>query len=61
MEKVREKRQLLRVILPNVLPGENSKEVIETKKFVQNLMGRKPEQRLAFIQENASEVRAMDV
>ncbi len=56
-----QKRQLLKVILPNVLPGANSTKVMETKTFVQNLMGRKPEQRLAFIQENASEVRAMDV
>ena len=56
-----QKRQLLRVILPNVLPGANSTKVMETKTFVQNLMGRKPEQRLAFIQANASEVRAMDV
>ena len=54
------KRQILKVIVPNVLAGANSKEVIETKTFVQNLMGRKPEQRLAFIQKNAAEVRAMD-
>ena len=55
------KRQILKVIVPNVLAGANSKEVIETKTFVQNLMGRKPEKRLAFIQKNAAEVRAMDV
>jgi len=48
-------RILLRVDLPKDL------EMHEVSKFVDNLMGRKPEMRLAFIQENAHFVKDLDV
>ena len=48
------KRTLLRVTV-----GENERR--KTDKFVENLMGRKPENRLSFIQENAADVAALDI
>jgi len=49
------KRVLLRVDLPKDLEGH------QVSTFVDNLMGRKPEMRLAFIQENAHFVKDLDV
>lgn len=48
------KRTLLRVVF-----ADNERR--KTDKFVENLMGRKPENRLAFIQEHAADVAALDV
>jgi topoisomerase-4 subunit B len=47
-------RQLLRVVVP-----DDAREVTDER--VEQLMGRRPELRLAFIQENASEVGELDV
>jgi len=55
------KRTLLRVMLPN---GEGHGETNgkrDTERLVEQLMGRKPELRLAFIQENAKFVKEIDV
>jgi topoisomerase IV subunit B len=53
------KRVLLRV---EVADGkDDAKEIKRTAKLVESLMGRKPELRLAFIQENAKFVRDLDV
>ena len=52
------KRTMLRVVLPD--PGEP--EALETRSLVEKLMGRKPEMRFRFIQENARFAReAIDV
>ena len=48
------KRTLLRVVV-----GENERQ--KTDKFVESLMGRKPENRLSFIQENAAGAAALDI
>ena len=48
------KRTLLRVVV-----AENDRR--GTDKFVENLMGRKPENRLAFIQEHAADAAVLDV
>ena len=48
------KRTLLRVVV-----GENERR--KTDKFVESLMGRKPENRLSFIQENAAGAAALDI
>jgi topoisomerase-4 subunit B len=48
------KRTLLRVVV-----GENGRR--KTDKFVESLMGRKPENRLSFIQENAAGAAALDI
>jgi topoisomerase-4 subunit B len=48
------KRTLLRVVVGDA-------ERRKTDKFVENLMGRKPENRLSFIQEHAAEVAQLDV
>ncbi len=53
------KRILLRVEIPN--PKEDAKESKRTAKLVESLMGRKPELRLAYIQENAKFARDLDV
>ncbi len=37
------------------------REAMRTAKLVEDLMGRKPEKRFAFIQENAQFVRDLDV
>ena len=50
------KRTLLRVVLP-----ENAKEQKSTSKLVEQLMGRKPELRFKYIQENASFVKNLDI
>ena len=51
------KRTLLRVILPE----QKDRNYKKTAKLVESLMGRKPELRFAYIQENASFVRDLDV
>ena len=48
-----EKRTLLRVTVPDSINA--SKEAKQTATLVEDLMGRKPERRLAFIQKNARE------
>ncbi len=48
------KRTLLRIVVE-----ENERR--KTDKFVESLMGRKPENRLSFIQENAADVAALDI
>jgi len=53
------KRVLLRVEIPN--NKDDTKEFKKTAKLVESLMGRKPELRLAYIQENAKFVRDLDV
>jgi topoisomerase-4 subunit B len=52
------KRTLLRVEIPE---KDEPKEVKRTAKLVESLMGRKPELRLAYIQENAKFARDLDV
>jgi topoisomerase-4 subunit B len=56
-----EKRTLLRVSVPMVARGDDPKEVRSTATLVEDLMGRKPDRRLAFIQKNAHAVRDLDV
>ena len=60
----REKRTLLRVILPRSGSGSGSGDeatVRDTHLLVESLMGRKPELRLAYIQEHARFVNDIDV
>jgi topoisomerase-4 subunit B len=52
------KRTLLRVVVPD---RNHREEYEETESLVESLMGRKPELRLAFIQEHATTVRDLDV
>src|SRR5262249_1453713 len=52
------RRSLLRVI---VAANNNVKEIKETETLVESLMGRKPELRFQFIQENAKFVREVDI
>ena len=56
-----EKRVLLRVEIPNPNDAEQRDAVNETARLIECLMGRKPELRLAFIQENARFADALDV
>jgi topoisomerase IV subunit B len=53
-------RGLLRVELPNGA-AKKDRRAAETERLVERLMGRKPELRLAFIQENAKLVKEIDV
>jgi topoisomerase IV subunit B len=55
------KRSLLRVVVPNAADPEEKAESERTKGLVESLMGRKPELRFQFIQENAKFVRDIDV
>ncbi|HYH23555.1 MAG TPA: DNA topoisomerase IV subunit B [Azospirillum sp.] len=55
------KRTLLRVIVPNAADPEEQDDHERTKTLVESLMGRKPELRFQFIQENAKFVRADDI
>ena len=55
------KRGLLRVTLPDEAPAREHPQSRDTAELVECLMGRKPELRLAFIQENARFVRDLDV
>ncbi len=55
------KRTLLRVGIPSAADPEQSDDARETAKFVEALMGRKPEKRFNYIQENAKFVTDIDV
>ena len=55
------KRTLLRVEIPNKDNPDQAAAARDTAKFVEALMGRKPESRFAFIQKNARFVRDLDV
>ena len=55
------KRCLLRVVVPNAADPEERIESERTKGLVESLMGRKPELRFQFIQENAKFVRDIDI
>ena len=45
------KRTLLQVDVPTAADAETRREAMRTSTLVENLMGRKPEKRYAFIQE----------
>jgi topoisomerase-4 subunit B len=55
------KRVLLRVGIPDPRSPEEADDARQTKQLVESLMGRKPELRLAFIQEHARFVEDLDV
>ena len=54
------KRTLIQVRIPGA-DGDDPKEAKRTDKLVESMMGRKPELRLAYIQENAQFARDLDV
>ena len=56
-----DKRVLVRVTIPDMRDAEQRDAAKDTATLVESLMGRKPELRLAFIQENARFVRDLDV
>ena len=55
------KRVLLKVDIPTAADAEQRREAMRTASLVEDLMGRKPEKRFAFIQENAKFARDLDV
>ena len=55
------KRLLLRVHIPDPRSPEEADDARQTRQLVESLMGRKPELRLAFIQEHARFVEDIDV
>ncbi len=55
------KRTLLRVVVPNAADPEEHEDYERTKTLVESLMGRRPELRFQFIQENAKFVQAGDI
>jgi len=55
------KRSLLRVSVPLAKDETERREAMRTARLVEDLMGRKPEKRFAFIQENAQFARDLDV
>ncbi|MGE0660327.1 MAG: DNA topoisomerase IV subunit B [Reyranellaceae bacterium] len=55
------KRSLLRVGIPQAKDEAERRESMRTARLVEDLMGRKPEKRFAFIQENAQFARDLDV
>ena len=55
------KRILLQVDVPTAADVETRREAMRTASLVEDLMGRKPEKRYAFIQENARFARDLDV
>ncbi len=57
----RTKRALLKVTIPQAKSEAERRDAMRTAKLVDDLMGRKPEKRFAFIQENAQFVRDLDV
>jgi len=57
----RNKRILLRVVVPDRYADADRAEHRETSKLVESLMGRKPELRFAFIQEHAKLAQNLDV
>ena len=56
-----QKRTLLKIDIPQYKKGNSDDEVKRTAELVENLMGRKPELRLKFVQENAKFVRDLDI
>ena len=55
------KRTLLRVVLPNALDPDQRDDAKLTEDLVEALMGKKPESRFKFIQENAHFAKELDV
>jgi topoisomerase-4 subunit B len=55
------KRTLLKVDVPTAADAEQRREAMRTASLVEDLMGRKPERRCTFIQENAKFARDLDV
>src|SRR3954470_7766878 len=55
------KRVLLQVDVPTASDTETRREAMRTQTLVEDLMGRKPEKRYAFIQENAKFAQDLDV
>ncbi len=55
------KRVLLKVDVPTTVDAEQRREGMKTERLVEDLMGRKPEKRYEFIQENAKFARDLDV
>ena len=55
------RRILLKVDVPTAAGADQRREAMKTATLVENLMGRKPEKRYAFIQENAKFARDLDV
>jgi len=55
------KRILLKVDVPTAPDTESRTDAMKTRSLVEDLMGRKPEKRYAFIQENAKFARDLDV
>ena len=55
------KRLILRVDIPDARSPEEADDARQTKQLVESLMGRKPELRMAFIQEHAKFVEDLDV
>ncbi|MEI6985703.1 MAG: DNA topoisomerase IV subunit B [Rhodospirillaceae bacterium] len=55
------KRQLLRVTVPNPGDPDDADDAEATRSLVEKLMGRKPELRFRFIQDNAKFVQDIDV
>jgi len=56
-----DRRLLLRVTVPLAAAENQRNEAKRTAKLVEDLMGRKPERRLAFIQKNAHGIQNLDV
>ena len=55
------RRVLLKVDVPTAASADDRREEMRTRTLVEDLMGRKPEKRYAFIQENAKFARDLDV
>ena len=55
------KRVLLKVDIPTAADADARRDAMKTSTLVENLMGRKPEKRYAFIQEHAKFARDLDV
>jgi topoisomerase-4 subunit B len=55
------RRSLLRVVVTTPGAKGSAADIKEAEKMVESLMGRKPELRFQFIQENAKFVRELDV
>ena len=55
------KRVLLKIDVPTAADTEQRRDAMRTATLVEDLMGRKPEKRYAFIQENAKFARDLDV
>jgi len=57
----RDKRTLLKIMLPERADATASEDLKGTEKLIEDLMGRKAERRFAYIQENARFVEDLDV